>query len=113
MNNPKQEVALVTYGSKAKVVKASEKSFYTIDELIRNINEISSEEKNGNLGDALRQAQYLINENKDDKISVILVSEGNPAYFTRKDDSNNLVEFSTKSGELGTNFNEGKNMLKQ
>lgn len=33
-NNPKQEVALVTYGGKAKVVKASEKSFYTIDELI-------------------------------------------------------------------------------
>ncbi|MFR5265577.1 vWA domain-containing protein [Clostridium sp.] len=112
-NNPKQEVALVTYGSKAKVVKASEKSFYTIDELIRNINEISSEEKNGNLGDALRQAQYLINENKDDKISVILVSEGNPAYFTRKDDSNNLVEFSTKSGELGTNFNEGKEYVEE
>ena len=112
-NNPKQEVALVTYGGKAKVVKASEKSFYTIDELIRNINEISSEEKNGNLGDALRQAQYLINENKDDKISVILVSEGNPAYFIRKDDSNNLVEFSTKSGELGTNFNEGKEYVEE
>lgn len=112
-SNPKQEVALVTYGSKAKVVKASEKSFYTIDELIRNINEISSEEKNGNLGDALRQAQYLINENKDDKISVILVSEGNPAYFIRKDDSNNLVEFSTKSGELGTNFNEGKEYVEE
>lgn len=112
-SNPKQEVALVTYGSKARVIRASEKSFYTIDELISNINEISSEEKNGNLGDALRQAQYLINENKDDKISVILVSEGNPAYFTRKDDSNNLVEFSTKSGELGTNFNEGKEYVEE
>lgn len=112
-NNPKQEVALITYGSIAKVLKSSDKDFYSIDEAIKNINEIKSDEKSGNLGDALRQAQWLINESKKDNISVVLVSEGNPAYFTKSSDGKMLSEFSNKNGEVGTGFEEGKEYVEE
>lgn len=112
-SNPKQEVALITYGSAAKIIKSSDKNFYSIDEVIKNINEIESEEKSGNLGDALRQAQWLINESKKDKISIVLVSEGNPAYFTKSNDGKILSEFSNKAGEVGTGFEEGKEYVEE
>lgn len=86
--NPDTKTSLVTYGKKTEIVSVDDKTLFSIDELIAQIGKIEAEDKSGNLGDAIRKAKYLSNENTDSNSSIIVVSNGNPNYYTQVSQGN-------------------------
>ena len=86
--NPDIKTSLIVYGEEAEIISVDGKTSFSIDTLISEIDKIKSSDKSGNLGDGIRKAKYLINENEDSDSSVVIVSAGNPNYYTQISEGN-------------------------
>ena len=74
--NPDIQTSLVVYGEEAEIITIDEETKFSIDTLISAIDKIKSADKSGNLGDGIRKAKYLVNENYYTEIS-----EGNTSML--------------------------------
>ncbi|MGL4761772.1 MAG: hypothetical protein ACRCWG_09980 [Sarcina sp.] len=89
-SNPDTTASLVVYDENAEIVKVNDKTVFTISDLINEISKIESSEKSGNIGDAIRKTQLLVNET-DGKDSVVIVSGGDSNYYTQVSEGNSLM----------------------
>ncbi|MGL4741560.1 MAG: hypothetical protein ACRC41_12260 [Sarcina sp.] len=74
---------LILLGKKAEVVEVNKKSLLSIDELINQISKAEGTLEAGNLGDGVRRAQMISDKNVENDSSVVLVTNGNPNYYTQ------------------------------
>lgn len=97
-SNPDIKTSLIVYGEKAEIISIDDKTTLTIDQLISKIDGIESTDKSGNLGDAIRKAKYLASKNENS--SIVIVSAGNPNYYTKLSEGNDalLESRSSKDG---------------
>ena len=99
VSNPKTTASLVVYGENAEIIKVNDKTIFNISDLIAQISNIEASEKSGNIGDAVRMAQVLINET-DSEDSVVLVSGGDSNYYTQVSEGNSTM-LSTRVAKSG------------
>lgn len=94
------KTSLVVYGENAEIIKVDGKEIYSIDDLIAEIDKIEAKEISGNLGDAIRKAKYLANNNLEVDSSIVLVTDSNPNYYTQKSksDTEMIIDRSNKDG---------------
>lgn len=88
-SNPDIKTSLIVYGDKAEIISIDDKTTLTIDQLISKIDGIESTDKSGNLGDAIRKAKYLASKNENS--SIVIVSAGNPNYYTKLSEGNDAL----------------------
>ena len=100
--NPDTQTSLVVYGEEAEIISIDKKSKFSIDTLISAIDKIETSNKSGNLGDGIRKAKYLVNENSTSKSSIVIVSAGNPNYYTEISEGNTSM-FETRVDKTGVN----------
>ncbi|MGL5767613.1 MAG: hypothetical protein ACRCX8_18425 [Sarcina sp.] len=74
---------LILVGKKAEVIEVNKKSLLSIDELINQISKAEGAIESGNLGDGVRRAQMISDKNVENESSVVLVTNGNPNYYTQ------------------------------
>lgn len=79
------ETTLISYGKEAKIIKSNGLEFYSVNELINNVQALEASEQNGNLGDAIKKASNLASKDSSYETTVILISSGNPIYYTEND----------------------------
>ena len=84
------KTSLIIYGEKAEIIKIDDKDSFSIDEIISLIEKIESNDKSGNLGDALRKAEILSSKTERED-SVIVVSAGDPNYYTQVSEGNSTM----------------------
>ncbi|MGL5069094.1 MAG: vWA domain-containing protein [Sarcina sp.] len=96
--NPNSTTSLIVYGESAEITKVDDKDVFSIDALINQIDLIESEEKDGNLGDALRNAQILSSKTELED-SIVVVSGGNPSYYTQVSEGNSAMLATTAEKE--------------
>ena len=82
------KTSLVIYSEEAEIISVDGKNSFQIDTLISELDKIESSDKSGNLGDGIRKAKYLANENIESDSSIIIVSAGNPNYYTEISEGN-------------------------
>ena len=87
-NKPDTKGSLVVYGEVAKIIEVDDKTILSIDQMIAEIDKIEAADESGNLGDGIRKAKYLANENKGVSSSIVVVSNGNPNYYTQISEGN-------------------------
>ena len=93
------ETALISYGKEAKIIKSNGLEFYSVNELINNVQALEASEQNGNLGDAIKKASNLANKDYSYETTVILISSGNPIYYT-ENDGEFVVELDKEKGKV-------------
>ena len=86
-SNPDAKVSLIAFDDKAEVISVEDEEILSIDALISEIEKIESSDKAGNLGEAIRMTQVLINK-EENPSSVILVTGENPNYYTQVSEGN-------------------------
>ncbi|MGL4454021.1 MAG: hypothetical protein ACRCTZ_22960 [Sarcina sp.] len=82
--------SLIVYDEKAQIVKIDDKDVFSINELISLVEKIESTNKSGNLGDAMRKAEILVEKTKGDD-SIVVISAGNPNYYTQVSEGNSAM----------------------
>lgn len=93
------ETALISYGKEAKIIKSNGLEFYSVNELINNVQVLGVSEQNGNLGDAIKKASNLANKDSSYETTVILISSGNPIYYT-ENKGEFVVELDKEKGKI-------------
>ena len=93
------ETALISYGKEARVIESNGLEFYSVNELINNVQALEVSEQNGNLGDAIKKASNLANKDSSYETTVILISSGNPIYYT-ENNGEFVLELDNKKGEI-------------
>ena len=100
--SPDTKASLVVYGEEAEIIAIDKETKFSIDALIAAIDKIEATDKSGNLGDGIRKAKYLINENSGNKSSVVIVSAGDPNYYTQISEGNTSM-LETRVNKKGVN----------
>ena len=100
--NPDTQTSLVVYGEEAEIITIDKKTKFSIDTLISAIDKIETSDKSGNLGDGIRKAKYLVNENSTSKSSIVIVSAGDPNYYTEISEGNTSM-LETRVNKTGIN----------
>lgn len=93
------ETALISYGKEAKILKSNGLEFYSVNELINNVQALEASEQNGNLGDAIKKASNLANRDSSYETTVILISSGNPIYYT-ENDGEFVIDLDKEKGKI-------------
>lgn len=93
------ETALISYGKEAKIIKSNGLEFYSVNELINNVQALEASEQNGNLGDAIKKASNLASKDSSYETTVILISSGNPIYYT-ENDGEFVIDLDKEKGKI-------------
>lgn len=93
------ETALISYGKEAKIIKSHGLEFYSVNELINNVQALEASEQNGNLGDAIKKASNLASKDSSYETTVILISSGNPIYYT-ENDGEFVIDLDKEKGKI-------------
>lgn len=86
--------SLIIYGEKADIIKVNDKEVFSVNELISEIQKVESTSQSGNLGDAIRKAK-IVAEKTSVEDSIVVVSAGNPNYYTQVSAGNSTMLFTT------------------
>lgn len=88
--NPSLQTSLIVYGKEAKVVEVNKKKVFSVQELLKQIDSIEATQESGNLGDAMRKAKIISDETVLED-SIVVVSAGNPNYYTQVSEGNSQM----------------------